>query len=131
MVKFFAEYVNAGFPSPADDFQEDDIRLDDYLVQNRPATFIVRVKGESMMGAGIFDGDLLVVDRSIEARHNHVILGCLNGEFTVKRLWRKESRIWLKAENPGYKAVEITEGMDFRIWGVVTFSIRHHQLFKK
>lgn len=115
--------IPAGFPSPAEDFLEKRLDLNDYLIKNHPATFLIRVSGESMTNAGIFDGDLLVVDRSVEAVDGKVILGVLNGEFTVKRLQKKGKEIFLIPENPGFKPIKVTDEMDFRVWGVVTFAI--------
>ncbi|MBN1338412.1 MAG: translesion error-prone DNA polymerase V autoproteolytic subunit [Bacteroidales bacterium] len=115
--------IPAGFPSPAEDFLEKRLDLNDYLIKNHPATFLIRVSGESMINAGIFDGDLLVVDRSAEAANGKIILGVLNGEFTIKRLQKKGGQITLKPENPAFNPVLITSDMDFRVWGVVTFAI--------
>jgi len=121
----FTSLVPAGFPSPADDFLENRIDLNEYLVRNQAATFLVRVKGDSMQQAGITDGDLLVVDRSVTPRHNHIIVGALDGEFTVKRLIKQGNRCWLRAENPKYPDLPIRPEQEFRVWGVVTFAIHN------
>jgi DNA polymerase V len=123
LLHLYAQPISAGFPSPAEDFLEKKLDLNDYLVRNKAATFLVRVKGSSMQNAGIFDGDVLVVDRSIEATDGHVVLGVLNGEFTVKRVSLKKGRLSLLPENPDFSPIEITEEMDFKIWGVVTFAL--------
>jgi len=122
-LNLYAHPIPAGFPSPADDFLEKRLDLNDYLVKNKAATFLVRVEGTSMENAGIFDGDVLVVDRSIEASDGKIILGALNGEFTVKRISMQKGRLFLVPENQQFKPIEVTEEMDFKIWGVVTFAL--------
>ena len=112
--------VSAGFPSPADDYTEGTLDLNEYLVRHPAATFFVRVQGDSMVNAGIHSGDLLVVDRSLEPGHKKIILAVLDGEFTVKRLVRKRGRIYLYPENNAYEPLEITEENRFEVWGVVT-----------
>ena len=123
ILKLYASQIPAGFPSPADDFAEKTLDLNDYLIGNKSATFLVKVQGESMINTGIFDGDLLVIDRSKDFIHGKVILGVLNGEFTVKRLELKKDKVFLLPENDQFNKIEITEEMDFKIWGVVTFAI--------
>lgn len=119
--------VSAGFPSPADDFVENILDLNEYLIKHPAATFFVRVSGDSMENAGIFSGDLLVVDRSLEAKNDSVVIAYLNNEFTVKRV-RKDKDVWyLIPENPNYKSIRITEDMNFIVWGVVTNAI--HKVF--
>ncbi len=122
-LNFYANRIPAGFPSPADDFLEKQLDLNDYLINNKASTFLVKVTGNSMENAGIFDGDVLVVDRSVEPANGKVVLGVLNGEFTVKRLSRQKNKLFLVPENTLYQPLEITEEMDFKIWGVVTFSL--------
>ena len=122
-LNLYAQYIPAGFPSPADDFLERRLDLNDYLIKNKSATFLVRVEGKSMENAGIFDGDVLVVDRSLEATDGKVILGVLNGEFTVKRIALQKNRLFLLPESRHYQPIEVTEEMDFKIWGVVTYSL--------
>jgi DNA polymerase V len=116
----FLGRVPAGFPSPADDFLEERLDLNKHLIKNQAATFFVRASGDSMIGAGIHNGDILVVDRSITPADRCVIVAVLSGEFTVKRLRKKGPRAFLYAENPNYKPVSIEDGMDFQVWGVVT-----------
>jgi DNA polymerase V len=115
----FSSLVPAGFPSPADDHLEDGLDLNAHLVQHPAATFLVRVQGESMTGAGIHHGDMLVVDRSLEPKPGDVVVAVVNGELTVKRLRAEAGRIWLAPENPAYPLLEIREGMELVIWGVV------------
>jgi len=115
--------VKAGFPSPADDYIEDRLDLNEHLVAHPNATFYVRVSGESMLNAGIQDGDTLVVDRSLEARNDDIVIATLNGEFTVKRLVYRASLPWLIPCNPDFPEIELTEDMETVIWGVVTSTI--------
>ncbi len=123
LLNLYAQPISAGFPSPAEDFLEQSLDLNDYLVRNKAATFLVRVNGNSMVNAGIFDGDILVVDRSVEATDGRVVLGVLDGEFTVKRISLSQGKLLLLAENPEFDPIEVTGERDFKIWGVVTFSI--------
>ena len=122
-LNLYTHPVSAGFPSPADDFLEKRLDLNDYLVRNRASTFLVKVEGHSMKDAGIFDGDVLVVDRSLEPAAGNVVLGVLHGEFTVKRIHLVENKLFLIPENPEFSPIEITREMDFTIWGVVTFCL--------
>ncbi len=116
--------VAAGFPSPAEDFIDRRLDLNEKLIQNPAATFLVRVRGNSMIGAGILSGDVLIVDRSLEARDGQVVVARVEGDFTVKRLRSKGPRLFLVPENPEYKPLEIRPEMSFEIWGVVAFSVR-------
>jgi len=115
--------VAAGFPSPADDYLESRLDLNEHLVKHPAATFFVRVSGDSMIGAGIQSGDLLIVDRSIEASDRKVIIAVLNGEMTVKRLSLKKGLVRLLAENDDFSPVEVGDTVDFKVWGVVTHVI--------
>lgn len=115
--------VPAGFPSPADDYVEQRISLDEHLVQHRESTFFMRVSGESMRGLGIFDGDLLVVDRSLPATHACVVIAVLDGEFTVKQLLHTPDGQVLRAAHPDYPDTLIKPEQDFSVWGVVSWNI--------
>ena len=115
--------VKAGFPSPAEDFIDRKLDLHEYLVHNEAATFFLRAQGDSMVGAGIHDGDLLIVDRSIEAAHDKIVIAALDGELTVKRLQRTKGKVFLVPENPDYPVFDITEREYVYIWGVVTYVI--------
>lgn len=115
--------VQAGFPSPAEDCMDRDLDLHEHLVRHKSATFFLRASGQSMINAGIFDGDLLVVDRIIPATHNKVVIAALDGELTVKRLVRRDGRVLLAPENPDYPEIDITEHEYVHIWGVVTYVI--------
>lgn len=117
----FLSAVAAGFPSPADDFLDGQIDLNQYLVQNAPATFFVRVSGESMTGAGIFPGDLLVVDRSKEAQDGDVVIAAVEGELLVKRLQVRSGGVFLLSENDGYAPLEVASPRDLVVWGVVQY----------
>ena len=119
-IPLFGGKVAAGFPSPADDYVEKNLDLNELLVQKPAATFFVRAQGESMLGAGIHPNDILVVDRSIEAVSGKIVICALNGELTVKRLGRDNEQWQLKAENPDYPDIVIHEELDMVIWGVVT-----------
>ena len=116
--------ISAGFPSPAEDFKEERISLDNELIKNKEATFFARVSGQSMIGAGLDDKDLLVIDRSLEPANNKIAVCFLDGEFTVKRLKIDEDGLWLQPENPNYPIIRITEENDFIIWGIVTNVIK-------
>lgn len=116
--------VPAGFPSPADDYLDTSLDLNEYLVTNRAASFYVRVAGDSMTGAGIMSGDILLVDRSLEPVHNRIVVGVVDNEMVVKRLHLTPSRVSLVPENPLYRSIDITREMDCYIWGVVTAVIR-------
>lgn len=113
--------VAAGFPSPADDYSEPPLDLAAYLVRNPAATMLVRASGDSMKGAGIMNGSLLVVDRSLEASDGHVVIAVVDGDFTVKRFRKQGERVWLEAANARYRDIEVSSGD--MIWGVVTQTI--------
>lgn len=121
---FFDTGISAGFPSPAEDFKEQRLSLDRELIQNKEATFFARVSGQSMIGAGLDDNDLLVIDRSIEPENNKIAVCFLDGEFTVKRLRVDKDEVWLQPENPNYPIIKITTENDFVIWGIVTNVIK-------
>jgi DNA polymerase V len=116
----FTGKVAAGFPSPADDYIEKTLDLNELLVKKPAATFFVRAQGESMLGAGIHPNDILVVDRSIDPVPGHIVICALNGELTVKRLDRENEQWRLKSENPAYADIPIYEELELVIWGVVT-----------
>ena len=116
----FRAGVSAGFPSPAADYEEDKLDLNKHLIKNPPATFFVRVTGDSMVGAGIHHGDLLIVDRSLDPKDKSVVIAVVNGELTVKRIRIKGRKITLEPENKNYSAQQITEEMEFEVWGIVT-----------
>ena len=123
-IHFIDSGISAGFPSPADDFKEQRLSLDEELVKNKEATFYARVSGQSMIGAGLDDNDLLIIDRSLEPANNKIAVCFLDGEFTVKRLRVENGNVWLQPENPNYPAIKITEDNNFVIWGIVTSVIK-------
>ncbi|MCJ1674494.1 MULTISPECIES: LexA family transcriptional regulator [Rathayibacter] len=123
-----ADAVAAGFPSPAQDYFDGSLDLNDHLIRDKTSTFIVRVSGESMTGAGISDGDELVVDRSLTPTHGSVVIAILDGELTVKRLELSPGGVVLRAENPDYPPILVAELSDLQIWGVVTVCL--HRLHR-
>ncbi|MEK9575224.1 MAG: translesion error-prone DNA polymerase V autoproteolytic subunit [Gammaproteobacteria bacterium] len=126
-IPFFSSRVQAGFPSPADDHLEDSLDLNKYLIHHEESTFFVRAQGDSMLGAGIYPGDILVVDKSLDAKNGKIVIAVVDGEFTVKRLQRYQNKITLKSENPNYKDIDIKKENELTIWGVVT-SVIHKYL---
>ena len=116
--------ISAGFPSPADDFKEIRISLDKELVKNQESTFYARVSGDSMLGAGIDDGDLLVIDKSLSPENGKIAVCFIDGDFTVKRIVKEKGKLYLKAENKQYKPIEIGEENELIIWGVVEYVIK-------
>jgi len=126
-IPFFSSRVQAGFPSPADDHLEDSLDLNKYLIHHEESTFFVRAQGDSMLGAGIYPGDILVVDKSLDAKNGKIVIAVVDGEFTVKRLKRCQNKITLKSENPNYKDIDIKKENELTIWGVVT-SVIHKYL---
>lgn len=115
--------VNAGFPSPAADYMEGELDLNQFLIRNPDATFFIRVNGDSMINAGIFDNDTLVVDRSLQARDGSIILAIVDGEFTVKRFVSQNGKMLLVPENRNYHLIDVSKNESFQIWGVVTSTI--------
>ena len=116
--------ISAGFPSPADDFLDLSIDLNKEFVKNKMATFFARVKGDSMKDVGIDEGDLLIVDRSLEPKNRKIAVCFIDGEFTVKRIKIEKDVIWLIAENKAYAPIKVTKDNDFVIWGIVTNVIK-------
>jgi DNA polymerase V len=116
----FESRVPAGFPSPAADYEEDRLDLNRYLIRHPAATFFVRAVGDSMIGAGIHCGDLLIVDRSLEPKDKSVVIAAIDGELTVKRIRIEKKKVALEPENESYSVRQITEDADFQVWGVVT-----------
>ena len=116
--------ISAGFPSPADDFKEIRISLDKELVKNQESTFYARASGDSMLGAGIDDGDLLVIDKSLSPENGKIAVCFIDGDFTVKRIVKEKGKLYLKAENKKYKTIELGEENELIIWGVVEYVIK-------
>ena len=116
--------ISAGFPSPADDFKEIRISLDKELVKNTESTFYARVSGDSMKDAGLSNGDLIIIDRSLHPENNKIGVCFLDGEFTVKRIIIEQNNIYLKPENKNYKKIKVNKEDEFIIWGIVTYVIK-------
>jgi DNA polymerase V len=120
---FFLSKVQAGFPSPADDYIEKQLDLNELVIKHPSATFFVKVEGDSMCDAGILSGDVLVVDRSIEPSNGKIVVAVLNGEFTVKRIQIAAKGICLLPANAAFPVIEVSSESDFQVWGVVTYII--------
>ena len=128
-VPYIISKVSAGFPSPADDYLENNLNLDKLLIKNRPSTFLIRAGGDSMINIGIYDGDILIVDRSLDAKSKDIVIASIFGELTVKKLLLDiNGNPQLKSENELYSNIEIKNKEDLIIWGVVTSVI--HQFIK-
>ncbi|MBP1484769.1 LexA family protein [Acinetobacter nosocomialis] len=124
LVPYALEKINAGFPSPAQDYIDKALDMNEHLIKNETATFIVKVASLSMLNAGIDVDDELIVDRSLDAKHGDIVVALIDNEFTVKRLMIDETGQWLKAENPDYKDIHLLDGQELLIWGVVTCIIK-------
>jgi DNA polymerase V len=121
---FISDGIKAGFPSPAADFDESKISLDNVLVKNREATFYAKASGTSMIGAGIDDGDILVIDRSLEPKNNKIAVCYIDGEFTIKRIVVAKDGVYLTPENPAFQPIKMTDNNELIIWGIVTYVIK-------
>ncbi|KRI62270.1 DNA polymerase V [Acinetobacter pittii] len=124
LVPYALEKISAGFPSPAQDYIDKALDMNEHLIKNETATFIVKVASLSMLNAGIEIDDELIVDRSLDAKHGDIVVALIDNDFTVKRLMIDEKGQWLKAENPEYKNIYLQEGQELIIWGVVTHIIK-------
>jgi DNA polymerase V len=122
---FISGGIKAGFPSPAADFDESKISLDNVLVKNREATFYAKASGTSMIGAGINDGDIMVIDRSLEPQNNKIAICLIDGEFTVKRIKIEKDAVYLMPENNNYQPIKVTDENELVIWGIVTYVIKN------
>lgn len=121
--KLMTAPVRAGFPNPAEEAGGFALDLNEYLIKRPTSTYYLRVEGDSMTGAGITSGDLVVVDKSLEARTGDIVVAAVDGDFTLKRFKRQGSEAWLVAEHPGYPPIALHEATDAALWGVVTFVI--------
>lgn len=124
LIPFFGSTISAGFASPADDHLDKTINLHDYLVTRPSSTFLLRVSGDSMSGAGILDKSLVVVDRALQAKNNAIVIAAYQGDLTIKRLRRTESGVWLMPENPAYQPIHIQDEAQLQVWGCVTYVIQ-------
>ena len=122
-IPLLTDSVSAGFPSPADDYTEENIDLNDHLIRNPFSTFFLRVKGDSMINSGIHDKDLIIVDKSLNPKPGNIVIAMIDGEFTVKRFSIKNNKLYLKAENRNYPDFNLEDYSDVHIWGVVIYSI--------
>ena len=125
-IPLLTDSVSAGFPSPADDHTEENIDLNEHLISNPFSTFFLRVKGDSMINAGIKDKDLIIVDKSLIAKPGNIVIAMIDGEFTIKRLSIKNNELYLKAENHNYPDFRFKNHIDVQIWGVVIYSIQSY-----
>ena len=125
-IPLFSDSISAGFPSPADDYTEENIDLNEHLISNPFSTFFLRVKGDSMINSGIKDKDLVIVDKSLTAKPGNIIIAMIDGEFTVKRLSIKNNELYLKSENHNYPDFRFKNHIDVQIWGVVIYSIHNY-----
>ena len=125
--RLLAHKIAAGFPSPASDYIEDGLDLNEFLVHNKAASFIFTVSGDSMSGAGILDGDKVIVDRSVNPTHGRIVIAVINSEYTLKRLYNVNGVIELRAENDTYAPIRLVEGHELEIWGVVVGAIRKYR----
>ena len=121
---FIENGIKAGFPSPAEDFCDLPIDLNTELIKNPPATFFSRVSGDSMINMGIHDGDLLIIDKSIEPRNNKIAVCYIDGEFTLKKIKIEKNCCWLIPANDQYKPIKVTSENEFIVWGIVTYLIK-------
>ena len=124
-IKLFSSQVSAGFPSPADDYIEQGLNLDELLIKHPSATYLVRASGNSMIGAGIFDGDILIIDRALTATTGDIVIACIEGEFTCKYLNIEKQE--LRPANPRFPVIKLHNDIDLLIEGVVISSIRMHR----
>jgi DNA polymerase V len=122
-IPLFESPISAGFPSPAEDYIDLKLDLNKFLIKHPSATFYVRVKGDSMKNAGIFDGDILIVDKSLDPKSGDIAVCVVDGEFTVKRIRKYNEDLYLVPENPEFEAIRITDNTDFIIWGIVSYVI--------
>tara|TARA_Y100000748_G_C15405758_1_gene453340 strand:- start:261 stop:689 length:429 start_codon:yes stop_codon:yes gene_type:complete len=122
-IAFYNSSVPAGFPSPAEDHMDIPLDLNEHLIRHPAATFYVYAKGNSMQNSGIYDGDLLIVDRAIEPKLKNIVIAVIDGEFTVKRISKIKNKIYLLPDNKEYQPIEIKDSSNFQIWGVVIYTI--------
>ena len=125
-VTLFAHRISAGFPSPAADDADEGLDLNEYLVRNKPATFMFTVRGDSMVGASIEDGDKVVVDRALTPKHDDIVVAVVENEYTIKRFCRRGGRVELRPENPAYPVITFSEDTELMIWGVVVGVVRRY-----
>lgn len=130
LIPLFADRIHAGFESPATDYQEERIDLNTYVTNYPEATFYARVTGDCMTGSGIFEGDLLVVNRSLQVNNGDIVVGVLDGEFILRSYFQFRNQEYLMPDNPSYKPILRTESTHFEIWGVVPFTVHNQQSYR-
>jgi len=124
-IELYLTSIQAGFPSPADDHLDIVLDLNEYLIKHPSATFYIYVKGDSMINDGIYNGDIMIVDRALSPQSKDIVIAVIDGEFTVKRIYKKNNKVYLHPSNKNYKTICVTNEMDFKVWGVVTHTIHH------
>ena len=125
-LRLLSHRISAGFPSPANDYIEDGLDLNDYLVRNKASTFLFSVKGDSMIGASIEEGDKVIVDRALTPRHDDIVVAVVDGEYTLKRFYRFMGCVELRPENPAYSPIVFHDGSELVVWGVVVGVVRRY-----
>lgn len=125
-LRLLSHRISAGFPSPATDYVEEGLDLNEYLVRNKPATFLFTVKGDSMIGASIEEGDKVIVDRALTPKHDDIVVAVVDGDYTLKRLYTHLGRVELRAENPAFRPIVFGEGSELLVWGVVVGVARRY-----
>ena len=125
-LRLLVHRISAGFPSPAGDYEEEGLDINEYLVRNKPATFMFTVRGDSMVGASIEEGDKVVVDRALTPRNDDIVVAVVDGEYTIKRLYMAQGKLELRPENVRYEVMRFEEGRELEIWGVVVGVIRRY-----
>jgi DNA polymerase V len=125
-LRLLSHRISAGFPSPATDYVEEGLDLNDYLVRNKPATFLFTVRGDSMIGASIEEGDKVIVDRALAPKHDDIVVAVVDGDYTLKRLYKHMGRVELRAENPAYSPIVFSDGSELLVWGVVVGVVRRY-----
>lgn len=126
-IRLLSHRISAGFPSPAADYAEDGLDLNEFLVRNKTATYMFTVRGDSMIGAAIENGDKVVVDCSVAPAHGDIVVAVVNGEFTIKRLHKHQGQVELHPENPAYLPITFAEGSELQVWGVVVGVVRRYK----
>lgn len=126
LLRRFLSRIPAGFPSPATDYMEEGLDLNEHLIRHKAATFVFGVKGDSMRNAGINDGDKVLVDRSVNPKSGHIVVAVVNGEYTIKRLYRTKDSVELRPENPAFATRLFIDGESLEIWGVVVGLVRRY-----
>ena len=126
-IPFFGSQIPAGFPSPADDYLEMSLDLNEHLIRNPSSTFFARVTGSSMINSGIYDGDIVIIDKSLQPKNDSILVCIIDGEFTIKRFKKADGNTaYLMPDNPNFKPIKVDQNNDFTIWGVVTYTIHKH-----